>query len=157
LITKKIEKDDKKEILFSMKNDMTNNSKNYNSEANKEVWKQFTVSDKIEIETVQNHTESSLEWDDEEENNSLIDTESKDEISLEYDKYKKKVELYPKLEILSPFIPPTPDQEIKYKKFYSELESEGLNLNNCLVIKDRNQFISYIEDLTDKILSIIKE
>ena len=106
---------------------------------------------------MQNHSESSLEWDDEEENNSLIDTESKDEISLEYDKYKKKVELYPKLEILSPFIPPTPDQEIKYKKFYSELESEGLNLNNCLVIKDRNQFISYIEDLTDKILSIIKE
>ena len=72
MITKKIEKDDKKEILFSMKNDMTNNSKNYNSEANKEVWKQFTVSDKIEIETVQNHSESSLEWDDEEENNSTI-------------------------------------------------------------------------------------
>lgn len=130
-------------------------TKNFKSTYETKPWKDFKVSNKIELETIKdNNADSSLEW--EEEDNDNWPTLSKDDINLECLSFEKKVDLNPTLEIISPFIPPAAEGN-NYKNYYRELESEGLNLNNCLIIKDRFQFISYIEELTDRILSIIKE
>ena len=139
----------KNNSLHLISEDSRFNENHYESNNVQKNWKDFGVSKQVGIETLEDKSDSSLEWD--EDNDQLV-TETNDDKSVINVKFEKNGEDF---EIFSPFIPQVKNN--KFKDFYSELENEGIDINNCLIIKDKKAFIGYMENLTDKILNVIKE
>jgi hypothetical protein len=143
-----------------MRNNMTNfiDEDKINNEKNnpkgEKIWKEFKVSRKLNKNSIKDESDSSLEWDEEDNDQMLtIDNEEK---SSKSDLNFLKDFSGSNFEVFTPFVPPTANED-KYKQLLYELESEGINLNNCLVIKDKLGFIKFFETLSDNILNIIKE
>ena len=125
----------------------------YNSKGEK-VWKEFKVSNKLDLDEKDNE-DSSLEWD--EDNDDVITVEN-EEFSVKDVKPEKdeKEKIDSNFDIISPYIP-APNSMHKFTDYYQELESEGIDLNNCLIIKDKLAFIKFFDKITDKILHLMKE
>lgn len=118
------------------------------------IWKEFKVSSKVDKDSIRDESDSSLEWDEEDNDQMLtVDKEEKSSHSdLNFLKDNSKCDF----EVFTPFVPPTANSE-SYKQLLSELENEGIDLNNCLVIKNKTSFLKFLETLSENILSVIKE
>lgn len=118
-------------------------------------WKDFRLSKQVEFESNRENSESSLEWDEE---NDILITVTNDEKSVKNDEDVVEEQNNPNenlnFEIFTPFIPTQPN---KFKEFFNSLKSEDIDLNNCLIIKNKIEFFNFLESITDKLLSIIKE
>lgn len=123
---------------------------------NNKNWKDFKLSKPVEYETNNENSDSSLEW---EEENDILITVTNDEESEKNDnnvvnEQETNTNENIKFEVFTPFIP---TQQNKYKEFFNSLKSEDIDLNNCLVIKNKNEFFNFLDNINEKILSIIKE
>jgi len=156
-----------KNLIFQglQENGMRNNSGNLIEEDVKvdneklipkaeKMWKEFKVSRKVNKNSIKDESDSSLEWD-EEENDQMITVDNEDKSSKTDMNFLKDLSGN-NIEVFAPFVPP-PANADKYKQLLSQLESEGLNLSNCLVIKDKTNFLKFLETLSENMLNIIKE
>ena len=122
---------------------------------NHKRWKDFKVSKQVEFESNNDNSDSSLEWEEENDILITVTNEEKSEkndndVVHEQDRPNESINF----EIFLPFIP---TQLRKFKDFFSALKSEDIDLNNCLIIKNKSEFFMYLENINDTILSIIKE
>jgi hypothetical protein len=96
-----------------------------------------------------NHTISSVDWDIEEDNTSQKESEIKITTENNVKETKNDIDF--------PIFKPFELTQNSYKYIIDELNNQGISLGDCLIIPNKEKFLSFLENIRDNITDIIKE